>query len=173
MMIKAMHFASEKHRGQLRKGNLNTPYINHPIKVAYTLQTIGGITDETVLAAALLHDVIEDTDATHQDIANLFNKKIADIVLEVSDDKEKSKEERKQGQIDSAASLSYEAKLVRIADKICNVQDICGVDAPDWDYERKYEYIEWAGLVVDQVKGTHEVLESHFYDEHRWGRLKL
>ena len=172
MILKATEFAANKHKGQYRKGNLNTPYINHPIKVAYVLERIG-VTDVEVLAAALLHDVVEDTDATHSDIQNVFNKKVADIVLEVSDDKEKPKAERKASQINNAPNLSYEAKLIRIADKICNVQDVCGQDSPDWDYERKFEYIEWAKSVVDQIKGTHEALENMFYDEHRWGRLKL
>lgn len=173
MMIRAIHFASEKHRAQLRKGKLNTPYINHPIKVAYILKTIGKIHDDEILAAAILHDVIEDTDATYSDLKNIFNEKVATIVLEVTDEKDAPKPERKQSQIDNASKLSSEARLIRIADKICNIQDVCGADAPDWDYDRKYEYIEWAKAVVDQIKGTHEDLENYFYDEHRWGRLKL
>ena len=172
MILKATEFAANKHRGQFRKGNRNTPYVNHPIKVAYVLEKVG-VTDEIILAAALLHDVIEDTDATHSDLKNVFNEKVADIVLEVSDDKEKSKEERKSAQIASAPSLSFEAKLIRIADKICNIQDVCGKESPDWDYERKYEYLEWAKEVVDTITGTHELLENMFYDEHRWGRLKI
>lgn len=172
MILKATEFAANKHKGQFRKGNLNTPYINHPIKVAYVLEKIG-ITDQEVLAAALLHDVIEDTDVTHSDIKNVFNEKVADIVEEVSDDKELSRDERKSYQISNAENLSYEARLVRIADKICNIQDVCGKESPDWSYERKYEYLEWAKEVVSQIKGTHEVLENIFYDEHRWGRLKI
>ena len=173
MIIKALQFAAEKHKGQLRKGNLKTPYINHPIKVAFVLQTIGGVTDENVLAAALLHDVIEDTDATHKDLANLFNTKIADIVIEISDEKGLDREVRKRLQIQDAVNLSYEAKIIRIADKLYNIQDVCGIDAPNWNYDRKYEYIQWAEKVVNQIKGTHEALETSFFDEHRWGRLKL
>ena len=83
MILKATEFAANKHRGQFRKGNLNTPYINHPIKVAYILER-AGINDEEVLAAAILHDVIEDTDVTYSDIKNIFNERVADVVLEVS-----------------------------------------------------------------------------------------
>lgn len=172
MILKATEFAANKHKGQFRKGNLNTPYINHPIQVAYTLEKFG-VTDIDTLAAALMHDVIEDTDATEQDIANVFNKKIAKIVTEVSDQKGLPKALRKAAQIKTASKLSYEAKLIRIADKICNIQDVSGVDAPDWSYERKFEYLEWAKEVVDELAGTHEALENAFYDEHRWGRLKL
>jgi guanosine-3',5'-bis(diphosphate) 3'-pyrophosphohydrolase len=172
MILKAAEFAANKHRGQFRKGNLNTPYINHPVKVASVLEEVG-IDDHETLAAALLHDVIEDTDTTHSEIKNVFNRKVADIVLEVSDDKEKSKKERKDLQIEGARFLTYEAKLIRIADKICNIQDVSGQDSPNWNYERKYEYLEWAKKVVDQINGTNEVLESIFYDEHRWGRLKI
>ena len=173
MIIKALQFAAEKHRGQLRKGNLKTPYINHPIKVAFVLETIGKVTDQNVLAAALLHDVIEDTDATHKDLVNLFNTKVADIVIEISDEKGLDRKVRKRLQIQDAKNLSYEAKIIRIADKLCNIQDNCGIDAPNWDYDRKYEYLQWAEEVVNQIKGTHEELENSFFDEHRWGRLKL
>lgn len=173
MIVRALHFAAEKHRGQFRKGNLNTPYINHPIKVAFVLQTVANVTDEDVIAAALLHDVIEDTDATHKDLVNLFNARIADMVLEISDEKGLEPEVRKRLQIEDAPNLSKEAKLIRIADKLCNIQDVCGLDAPNWDYDRKYEYLEWAEKVVNQITGTHEVLETAFFDEHRWGRLKL
>ena len=172
MILKATEFAANKHRGQHRKGNLNTPYINHPIKVASVLEKVG-VNDTVTLAAALLHDVIEDTDTTHSEIKNVFNQKVADIVLEVTDDKVKSKKERKALQIETAKSLTYEAKLIRIADKICNIQDVSGEDAPNWTYERKFEYLDWAKRVVDQINGTHDVLESIFYDEHRWGRLKI
>lgn len=172
MILKATEFAANKHKGQFRKGNLNTPYINHPVKVAYVLEKVG-VTDQVVLAAAILHDVIEDTDATHSDLKNVFNKKVADIVEEVSDNKYLSRDERKAFQISNASNLTYEARLIRIADKICNVQDICGKDSPDWSYERKYEYLEWAKEVVEELIGTHEVLENIFYDEHRWGRLKI
>ena len=173
MILKAAKFASDKHKGQFRKGNLNTPYINHPIKVAYVLEKVGGISDPEIIAAALLHDVIEDTDTTHSDIKNIFNEKVADLVLEVSDEKDKPRDERKAMQIKNASNLSYEAKLIRIADKICNIQDICGADIPNWSYEQKFKYLEWAKDVVDQLKGTHKLLENHFFDEHRWGRLKL
>ena len=172
MILKATEFAANKHRGQFRKGNLNTPYINHPIKVAYILER-AGVDDEEILAAAILHDVIEDTDVTYSDIKNIFNERVADIVLEVSDDKELTREERKDRQVKNASRLSEEAKLIRIADKICNIQDVCGKDVPDWSYERKFEYLEWAKNVVDEIAGTHEVLENLFYDEHRWGRLKI
>jgi len=173
MIVKAMHFAAEKHRGQFRKGNLNTPYINHPIKVAFVLQTVAEIIDEDVIAAALLHDVIEDTDATHKDLANLFNNRIADIVIEISDEKGLDANVRKRLQVENAPHLSKEAKLIRIADKLCNIQDVCGIDAPNWDYDRKFEYLMWAEKVVNQILGTHEALETAFFDEHRWGRLKL
>lgn len=173
MILKAVNFAAEKHKGQFRKGNRNTPYINHPIKVANLLSEMAKITNEDILAAAVLHDVIEDTDVTHSELVYLFNNNVANMVLEVSDDKNLSKTERKAFQIQNAPNLSYNARLIRIADKICNIQDICGVDAPQWDYERKYEYLEWAKEVVDRIKGTHDVLENYFYDEHRWGRLKL
>ena len=172
-IILASKYASEKHAGQFRKGNHDIPYINHPIKVTHVLASVGAVEDEDVLAASLLHDVLEDTDTTFQELVNIFGERVAQIVAEVSDEKDLEKAERKALQIKNAKTLSYEAKLIRIADKVCNVQDICGKYAPKWSYEQKYEYIEWAKAVVDEIAGTHEVLENYFYDEHRWGRLRL
>ena len=94
-------------------------------------------------------------------------------IIEISDEKGLDRKVRKRLQIQDARNLSYEAKIIRIADKLCNIQDICGIDAPNWDYDRKYEYLQWAEEVVNQIKGTHEELENSFFDEHRWGRLKL
>ena len=107
IVLAASAFAAHKHRDQRRKGADASPYINHPIAVANVLANEAGITDPTVLAAALLHDTIEDTDTTLEELEAAFGPKIAAIVLEVTDDKALDKPVRKQLQIEHAATLSH------------------------------------------------------------------
>ena len=162
LVLKAVHFAADKHRAQSRKDEANTPYINHPIALTNLLSNYAGITDANVLAAAILHDTVEDTDATVEDIEELFGRKIRDIVMEVTDDKSLPSAERKRLQIEHAGKLSYEARLVKLADKICNLQDIFARPPVKWSMERKREYFEWAKAVIDKMHGTNEKLERLF-----------
>ena len=162
LITKALEFATAKHRGQSRKDEAGTPYINHPIALMNLLTDRCGITEINVILAALLHDTIEDTDATADEIEELFGAEIRDIVLEVSDDKSLPSPVRKKLQIDHASSISYEARLVKLADKICNLQDILASPPARWDLQRKREYFDWAKKVVDELRGTHAGLEAIF-----------
>lgn len=121
-----------------------------------------GIDDERVLVAAVLHDTIEDTETTEQELLRLFGKDVADIVMEVSDDKSLPKDERKRLQVEHAGSISRRAKLVKLADKICNVRDIARHPPADWPIERKRAYFDWAKSVVDRMRGVHPGLEAIF-----------
>ncbi len=163
-VLRAAMFAAEKHRTQRRK-DIETPFINHPIQLAYILVQ-AGIEDPVVLAAALLHDTIEDTNTTHDEIEIVFGHEVANIVAECSDDKRLGKLERKQEQIERAAKISARAKLVKLADKIANVSDIDGAPPAGWSVERKREYFDWAKKVVDQMRGTHAALEARFDAEY-------
>ena len=162
LVKKATEYAAEQHLGQTRKDEANTPYINHPIALANLLTNYAGITDTDVIVAALLHDTVEDTSTTVEDIEELFGTKIRDIVIEVTDDKSLPSPERKRLQIEHAAKISYEAKLVKLADKICNLQDILASPPRKWSLQRKQEYFDWAKAVIDQLRGTNEKLEELF-----------
>lgn len=161
LVMRAAAFAAEKHRMQRRKDAESSPYINHPIQLAYILVQ-EGIEDSTVLASALLHDTIEDTKTTLDEIEIVFGYEIARIVDECSDDKSLTKMERKQAQIEHAGKISPKAKLVKMADKIANVSDIDGAPPAGWSIERKREYFDWAKRVVDEMRGTHARLEARF-----------
>lgn len=162
LLLKAVAFAAEKHRLQKRKDVEASPYINHPVAVASTLFHEGGVTDVRALCAALLHDTIEDTQTTPAELEREFGREIKDIVLEVTDDKTLEKQERKQRQIDHAAALSLEARLVKLGDKICNLKDVADSPPAKWDLRRRQEYFDWAQRVVDQVRGTNAGLEKAF-----------
>lgn len=162
IILKATQFAADKHRGQTRKDAAGTPYINHPVAVARLLSDYAGIQEAKVIVAALLHDTVEDTDTTVDDIEEEFGREVRDIVIEVTDDKSLPSTRRKQLQIENAARLSHAARLVKLADKISNLQDILARPPVNWSPERKREYFEWAKAVVDQIRGTNARLEALF-----------
>jgi GTP diphosphokinase / guanosine-3',5'-bis(diphosphate) 3'-diphosphatase len=165
LIIRASAFAADKHRNQRRKDADASPYINHPIALANTLAQ-AGIGDPMVLVAALLHDTIEDTDTTADELAGVFGPEIAAIVLEVTDDKSLPKAERKRLQVTHAPHLSARAKLVKLADKICNLRDVSDSPPYDWPLERRREYFDWARQVVAGLRGTHTGLEQLFDAEY-------
>jgi len=162
LLLKALAFAAHKHRDQRRKDAEASPYINHPIELADVLVKEGGITDVEVLCAAILHDTVEDTDTKPEELTDAFGSRIARIVAEVTDDKRLPKDERKRLQIEHAPSLSHEAKLVKLADKLCNLRDVAERPPAKWDLARRREYYDWAKRVVDGMRGTHPRLEAAF-----------
>ncbi len=162
LIIKAVDFAAEQHRGQTRKDAKGTPYINHPVALANLLVNYASVTDTNVIISALLHDTVEDTGTTLEDIEEHFGSKIRDIVREVTDDKSLPSPERKRLQIVNAGKLSYEARLVKLVDKICNLQDMIERPPVKWSLERKREYFDWAKAVIDKLRGTNQQLEDLF-----------
>jgi GTP diphosphokinase / guanosine-3',5'-bis(diphosphate) 3'-diphosphatase len=167
ILIKAADFAAAKHRLGRRKDHEASPYINHPLALARVLKLEAGVDDVEVLAAAILHDTIEDTKTTREELALEFGEAIASLVAEVTDDKQLLKEERKNAQVEHAPHLSPQAKLVKLADKICNLRDIVHAPPRDWDDQRRREYFDWAKRVIDGVRGVHPRLEALFDEAHR------
>jgi guanosine-3',5'-bis(diphosphate) 3'-pyrophosphohydrolase len=170
LLFKALAFSAEKHTKQRRKDIDKTPYINHPISLANILAQ-RWVIDENVLCAAILHDTIEDTETTADELQEHFGEKITSIVLEVTDDKSLEKSVRKQKQVEHAASISHEAKLVKLADKIANITDIINSPPADWSSERKKDYFVWAKAVVDNLRGVHQGLEKDF--DHLINKAKI
>lgn len=162
LLIDALSFAAERHRGQRRKDRAASPYINHPIALMRVLSVEGGILDPVVLCAALLHDTVEDTGASPDEIAARFGDEIAAIVLEVTDDKRLPKAERKRLQVEHAGQVSERARIVKLADKICNLRDVADNPPVGWDLDRCQAYFDWALEVVAQIRGTHDRLEAIF-----------
>jgi guanosine-3',5'-bis(diphosphate) 3'-pyrophosphohydrolase len=162
LTLKALDFAARKHRDQRRKDADASPYINHPIALARVLSEEGGVTNAQVLCAALLHDTVEDTATTPEELAAEFGPAIRDLVLEVTDNNSLSKAERKRLQVVHAAHLSDQAKLVKLADKICNLRDVADNPPADWGLDRRRAYFDWAKAVIDGLRGVHVGLEAVF-----------
>lgn len=163
-LLAAIEFAARYHRAQRRKGSSADPYINHPIQVAELIARVGGHTEPQTLMAAVLHDTVEDTAAELEDIEREFGTEIAALVAEVTDDKSLPKAERKRLQVVHAPQLTPRAKVIKLADKLCNVTDI-GADPPTWwETERMFAYFDWADAVVAGLRGVNPALEA-LYDE--------
>jgi guanosine-3',5'-bis(diphosphate) 3'-pyrophosphohydrolase len=162
LLMDALAFSAHKHRNQRRKDVDASPYINHPIALARVLAVEGGVTDHKTLAASILHDTLEDTETTFEELKEKFGRIIAGTVREVSDDKTLSKADRKRHQIEHAQHLSRRARLVKLADKTCNVRDMASHPPRGWDLARRREYFDWAKQVVDRIRGTNARLEAAF-----------
>ena len=160
-LLAAVQWAAQMHKDQRRKGRTATPYVNHCVTVAELLARVGGVTDEDVLIGAVLHDIVEDTHATLEDVADRFGPTVAGYVAEVSDDKDLAKAERKRQQVLKAPGKSVGAKLIKIGDKTSNVGDLAD-DPPPWPAARLAEYVRWAREVVAGMRGVNPALEAHF-----------
>jgi guanosine-3',5'-bis(diphosphate) 3'-pyrophosphohydrolase len=162
VVLEALAFAAHKHRDQRRKDAAASPYINHPIALANVLVREGAVSEPEVVAAALLHDTLEDTQTSPGELRAAFGERVARVVAEVTDDKSLPKAERKRLQIEHAAAISREAKLVKLADKICNLRDMADHPPASWDLVRRREYFDWAKAVIDRLRGVHPGLEAAF-----------
>ncbi len=162
ILLKALSFAAHKHKDQRRKDIHASPYINHPISLASILCNEAHITDIEVICGALLHDTVEDTETTPEELEEVFGAAIRNIVMDVTDDKTLPREQRKQAQINHAEHIGNKAKLVKLADKISNLRDVAVNPPPEWSLERRQEYFDWAKKVIDKIRGSHPTLEALF-----------
>ena len=172
-LLQALHFSAQKHRDQRRKDHRGSPYINHPIEVAAVMATVGGVSDLTTLIAAILHDTIEDTQTTPDEVEQRFGREVRLLVEEMTDDKSLDKQVRKRLQIEHAQNASHRAKLIKLGDKICNVRDVTHEPPAGWSLERRCEYLDWTERVVAGCRGASAELEAHYDQVLREGRRAL
>ncbi|XP_058012391.1 guanosine-3',5'-bis(diphosphate) 3'-pyrophosphohydrolase MESH1 isoform X2 [Ahaetulla prasina] len=163
-LLDAVDFAARKHSAQRRKDPERTPYINHPIGVAQILAREAGVTDVAVLQAALLHDTVEDTDATFAELEQRFGPEVRRLVEELTDDKALPRAERKRLQVERAAGLSAGARLVALADKLHNLRDLRRRAPEGWSEQRVREYLSWAARVADALRGSCPALEEPLWE---------
>ncbi len=172
LLLQALHFAAQRHRDHRRKGHDGAPYVNHLIEVARILAD-HGIDDEVLLAAAVLHDSIEDVGVTHKELAARFGAAVAGYVLEVSDDMDLPAVDRKAGQIQRAPTLSTGAQQIKVADKISNLHGIINSPPTRWSHARKIGYFRWAHEVVSACSAAAPALRATFDSVYRNGMFLL
>jgi guanosine-3',5'-bis(diphosphate) 3'-pyrophosphohydrolase len=173
LLLDALRFSADKHRDQRRKDSRKTPYINHPIEVTQLLWEVGGVRDIRVLLAAILHDTLEDTDTQPEEISVRFGEQVLSLVLEVTDDKELTKGERKRLQIETAPDKSYGAKLIKLADKASNIRNLVTMPPSNWSLQRRQEYLLWTEQVVAGLRGANAALEEYYDHELASGKMLL
>lgn len=157
-LLVAVEFAAKKHKGQVRKDAAKTPYIIHPIGVANLLWQTGNIRSVNVLTAALLHDTLEDTDATEVEVEELFGPRVLYTVKEVTNDPNLSGMENKKLQVEHAPTMSLDGQLVKLADRVYNVGDLKN-PPPSWSKEKIDEYYGWGEKLLNALPGTNAGLE--------------
>lgn len=167
MIVKAFDFAARKHTGQKRKGSGGQPYVNHLAEVARLVALATEGEDAELIAAALLHDVVEDQDVTMEALSSEFGPDVAALVREVTDDKSLPTDERKRRQIESTPHKSRRAQMLKIADKASNLRSLFQDPPIDWPLERRCDYLDWARHVVDGARGASPPLEHAFDDAAR------
>jgi guanosine-3',5'-bis(diphosphate) 3'-pyrophosphohydrolase len=150
-----------------------SPYVNHVIRVALLLARIGGVRDVELLQAAILHDTIEDTRTTPDELEQRFGARVRALVEEVTDDKRLPRADRKRLQIEHAPTLSAGARQIKVADKIANVQDVAHAPPRDWSVERRVAYLDWAEAVVRGCRGTNPALDHYWNEVVTNARLRL
>jgi guanosine-3',5'-bis(diphosphate) 3'-pyrophosphohydrolase len=163
-ILNALHFSADKHRRQRRKDVEASPYINHPIEVAELLTRVGQVSDVITLQGAILHDTLEDTETTPEELEQSFGAEVRHVVEEVTDDKKLLKSERKRLQIEHAPHLSLRAKQIKLADKVANVKSVTQTPPANWPLKRRIEYLDWTEQVVAGLRGSCPPLEK-LYDE--------
>jgi len=168
-VARALDFAARKHSDQRRKGQAKEPYVNHLAEVARLVAEATEGRDTVAVLAALLHDTIEDTATTREELEREFGPEVAAVVAEVTDDKSLPKAERKRLQVETAPHKSTRAKLIKIADKTSNLRTIAASPPTDWELKRQREYFEWATRVVDGCRGVNASLERVFDEAHAAG----
>jgi len=161
-ILAAARFAAEKHASQRRKGSDGEPYIGHLLEVAELVAATADVLDTELLVAALLHDTVEDTATSSEELREKFGDDVASLVAEVTDDKTLPKATRKALQVRNAPHKTARAAAIKLADKISNLRAILANPPADWSYDRKREYFDWARQVVDGLPSPNPKLKAEF-----------
>jgi guanosine-3',5'-bis(diphosphate) 3'-pyrophosphohydrolase len=173
LVSEAAELASRRHNGMARKGRGNEPYINHLAEVANLLALATDGTDAELVAAGWLHDTIEDTDTTREELVERFGERVASLVVEVTDDMSLDKPLRRRKQIEDAPHKSSGAKLIKIADKISNIRARILRDPSEAERDDLIDYVNWAEQVVGGCRGGNAVLDRAFDDTVKLARSTL
>lgn len=171
LVVRAAYFAGEKHRLQRRSDIEQTPYINHPLELAHILTEEGDIYCMDTICASLLHDTLEDTETSPEELNKHFGEIITSIVIEVSNDMTLNSQQRREYELRKVASLSNKAKLVKIADKLANIRDVSTMPPAGWTREKKQNYFDFALEIVDQVKDASPRLHQIFLRDYKYLKI--
>lgn len=163
LIFNAIDFAAEKHRLQMRKNKDKTPYISHPLGVAYNVAHYGEIKDASVIIGALLHDTMEEMQASFEEIEKHFGKQVASYVRDMTDDKKLSFSERKRLELIKASKTSKGVAEILLADKLYNVNDLLHNPPEAWSRVRIDRYYQWVQSVIDRLPSGNEAFKKEIH----------
>ena len=162
LVSEAADLAARRHTGQQRKGRGDEPYVNHLAEVANLLAFATDGEDAELVAAGWLHDTIEDTETTREELAGKFGERVAAVVAEVTDDMSLPKAQRRQKQVEEAAHKSDPAKLIKIADKISNIRARTVPQPTREQRDDLADYVAFSEKVVAGCRGVNARLDAKF-----------
>ena len=128
IIFQAAAFAAHAHRHQLRKDD-KTPYFSHPVRVCLVVSHVFGFHDPKMLAAALLHDTIEDTSTDYDNLIEHFGREVADWVAALSKDSRLPNDEREEAYCKQLSEADWQVKVIKLADQYDNLGDCAYLDA--------------------------------------------
>jgi guanosine-3',5'-bis(diphosphate) 3'-pyrophosphohydrolase len=155
-VLRALDFAAVRHADQRRKGEGGAPYVNHLIEVAMLLAEVGGVEDEEILVAAVLHDVVEDTPTSIDEVGDRFGERVKHIVRSVTDDKSLPRTERRRLVLEHLVHADVSTKLVKLADLSSNMN----MPPAEWSRERLLAYVEWSSEAARLCAGVCAALDE-------------
>jgi guanosine-3',5'-bis(diphosphate) 3'-pyrophosphohydrolase len=173
LVSEAAELAARRHNGMARKGRGSEPYINHLAEVANLLSAATEGMDAELVAAGWLHDTIEDTETTHEELAQKFSEHVAALVVECTDDMSLPKAERRRLQVVNASHKSAGAKLIKIADKISNIRARILPQPTAEERDDLVDYTNWAEQVVAGCRGGNAWLDNTFIETVAQARSSL
>jgi guanosine-3',5'-bis(diphosphate) 3'-pyrophosphohydrolase len=162
LVSEAAELAARCHSGMARKGRGDEPYINHLAEVANLLAAATNGADAELVAAGWLHDAVEDGGTTREELARKFSERLANLVVEVTDDMTLSKSQRRRRQVIDAPHKSADAKMIKIADKISNIRARIFSAPTAEQRDDLSDYTAWAVEVVAGCRGGNAFLDKSF-----------
>ncbi len=163
-ILSGLLFAAEKHQMQTRKNADKTPYIEHPLGVAESILSVGRVYDAKILVAALLHDTIEDTKTSYEEISQRFGETVSNYVKEVSESHTLSEKVRKRLQIIHAFQHSQGASIIKLSDKLYNLNNLLKEPPADWKRDRIDRYFQWAQAVIENLPNANAHLKEKAHE---------
>jgi guanosine-3',5'-bis(diphosphate) 3'-pyrophosphohydrolase len=173
LISEAAELAARRHKNMVRKGRGGEPYANHLAEVANLLAIATDGADAELVAAGWLHDTLEDTDTTTQELSLRFSDRVASLVIECTDDMSVPKAERRRRQVVDAPKKSADAKLIKIADKISNIEARIRSNPTNEERADLIVYTNWAEQVVAGCRGGNPYLDAKFDEAVQRARASL
>lgn len=168
-LLQALDFAAQRHSAQRRKGPDAAPYVNHLIEVAMLVSSVAGIQDTDVLIAAVLHDVLEDTPTTAEEVTERFGHRVCQFVQALSDDKSLPRKRRRQITLEHLPEMEAFVKVVKLADLTSNIKLL----PQSWSLEHRLEYLEWSESAASICEGECPALAELYWQRAQASRASL